>query len=126
MSGDAVCYVSVMESADMLAEATKAAMKKAKALGVAGPFSPLDLRDLTEPVSDEVTFISYAYIHIMHRLGLVSKKFSKKKTRGLFSHDPIGELTRPNLVCMYVCMNVRLSGRKKKDFFHRAKNNAFF
>lgn len=37
----------------MLAEATKAALKKAKTLGVTGPFLPLELKDLTEPVSDE-------------------------------------------------------------------------
>ena len=64
-AGEAVCYVSVMESADMLAEATKAALKKAKALGITGPFSPLDLRDLTEPVSDEVVFDSYTYTYIV-------------------------------------------------------------
>jgi hypothetical protein len=50
-----------MESADMLAEATKAVLKKAKSLGISGPFLPLDLRDLTEPVSDEVSFCPQNY-----------------------------------------------------------------
>ena len=46
--GEVVCYVTVMEGDDMLAEATKAALKKAKSLGKIGPFKPLQLRDLTE------------------------------------------------------------------------------
>eukprot|EP01032_Pedospumella_encystans_P012289 gene12289-14227_t len=47
-----VCYVSVVESDDMLAEATKLATKKAKTLGVKGPFKPLELKDLTEAPTD--------------------------------------------------------------------------
>ena len=46
--GEAVCYVSVIESGEMLNEATKAAHKKAKTMGKKGPFKPLDLKDLTE------------------------------------------------------------------------------
>lgn len=48
-----MCYVSVIESDTMLADATKAALKKAKTLGIGGPFLPLDLKDLTEPITDE-------------------------------------------------------------------------
>ncbi len=47
-----VCYVSVVESDDMLTEATKLASKKAKTLGVKGPFKPLELKDLTEAPAD--------------------------------------------------------------------------
>lgn len=43
-----VCYVSVMESDDMLTVATKAAKKKAKELGHTGALKPLELKDLTE------------------------------------------------------------------------------
>eukprot|EP01038_Epipyxis_sp_PR26KG_P006046 gene6046-8323_t len=50
--GVAVCYVSIIESDTMLADSTKAASKKAKALGVVGPFKPLVLRDLTEASND--------------------------------------------------------------------------
>ena len=50
--GDAV-YVSIIESDTMQEEATKAAQKKAKKLGVAGPFKPLVLKDLTEAAADE-------------------------------------------------------------------------
>lgn len=48
----AVCYVSVVESDNMLAEATKLAAKKAKAMGHKGPFKPLELKDLTEAPAD--------------------------------------------------------------------------
>jgi glycyl-tRNA synthetase len=44
----AVCYVSILEADNMLELATKAATKKAKSLGINGPFKPLKLRDLTE------------------------------------------------------------------------------
>jgi len=47
-----VCYVSVVESDEMLTEATKLATKKAKTLGVKGPFKPLELKDLTEAPAD--------------------------------------------------------------------------
>lgn len=47
-----VCYVSVVESDEMFAEATKAALKKAKTLGHKGPFHPLELKDLTEAPSE--------------------------------------------------------------------------
>lgn len=47
-AGEVVCYVSTLESDNMLTEATKAAHKKAKTLGKSGPFNPLELRDLTE------------------------------------------------------------------------------
>lgn len=48
VSGEVVTYVSLVECENMAEEATKAAMKKAKSLGKAGPFQPLQLRDLTE------------------------------------------------------------------------------
>lgn len=54
---DVVCYVSILEGDNMQAEATKAALKKAKALGKSGPFQPLELKDLTE-ASAEI------YMHI--------------------------------------------------------------
>ena len=41
-------YVTILESANMLAEATAIAQKKAQKLGISGPFKPLELRDLTE------------------------------------------------------------------------------
>lgn len=47
-SNTPVTYVSIVENENMMAEATKAALKKAKALGKTGPFKPLDLKDLTE------------------------------------------------------------------------------
>lgn len=46
-SEEAICYVSIIESDTMLPEATKAALKKAKSLGINGPFQPLQLQDLT-------------------------------------------------------------------------------
>ena len=51
-SGEEACYVSVLESDKMTEDATKAAMKKAKKEGVAGPYKPLVLRDLTEATED--------------------------------------------------------------------------
>jgi len=51
-SEEAVCYVSIMESDTMQSEATKVALKKAKTLGVSGPFQPLKLQDLTVAVSE--------------------------------------------------------------------------
>ncbi len=51
-AADAVCFVSVVESENMLTEATTAAAKKAKTLNVKGPFKPLVLRDLTEASPD--------------------------------------------------------------------------
>lgn len=52
MEGNAVCYVTVLESDNMNDEATKAALKIAKKLGIAGPFQPLSLQDLTQASSD--------------------------------------------------------------------------
>ncbi len=46
------CYVSVVESDTMLSDATALALKKAKTLGIKGPFKPLELRDLTEAPRD--------------------------------------------------------------------------
>lgn len=51
-SGEETVYVSVMESEVMLAEATKAAQKKAKKAGFTGPYKPLELRDLTEAAAE--------------------------------------------------------------------------
>lgn len=51
-AGEVVTYVSVIESEVMHAEATKAALKKAKTLGKTGPFKPLELKDLTEATAD--------------------------------------------------------------------------
>jgi glycyl-tRNA synthetase len=48
IDGTPAAYVSVMESEVMNEQALKAAEKKAKAAGIAGPFKPLVLRDLTE------------------------------------------------------------------------------
>lgn len=47
-TGEIVTYVSIVESGTMFEDATKAALKKAKALGKTGPFKPLVLKDLTE------------------------------------------------------------------------------
>lgn len=51
--GAEAVYVSVMESDNMLDDATKAAQKKAKKAGISGPFKPLVLKDLTEAAADE-------------------------------------------------------------------------
>ena len=51
-SGEVTCYVTVLESDSMEAEALKAGKKKAKALGHKGPFKPLVLKDLTEAPGD--------------------------------------------------------------------------
>lgn len=51
-SGEVACYVSLLESDDMLEIATKAAEKKAKKLEIKGPFKPLVLQDLTGVPSD--------------------------------------------------------------------------
>jgi len=51
-TGEEACYVSIIESDTMTEDATKAAVKKAKKEGVAGPFKPLVLRDLTEAPED--------------------------------------------------------------------------
>lgn len=50
--GDAV-YITVMESDTMLEDAFKAAQKKAKKLGINGPFKQLVLKDLTEAPTGE-------------------------------------------------------------------------
>lgn len=47
-AGAEACYVSTMEADDMVDQATKAAVKKAKKAGISGPFKPLILKDLTE------------------------------------------------------------------------------
>lgn len=47
-NGEVICYVSVLETDQMLEEATKMALKKAKSLGKVGPFKPIVLKDLTE------------------------------------------------------------------------------
>ena len=57
LDGDVVCYVSVLESADMLSEATKLALKFAKKLGAAGPFAELHLQDLLSASEAELPFI---------------------------------------------------------------------
>ncbi len=50
--GSIACYVSVMESDSMVTDATDAAIKKAKKLGIPGPFkTPIELKDLTEAAS---------------------------------------------------------------------------
>lgn len=46
-------YVTVMEDDNMLEEATAAILKKAKTLGIEGPFKPLVLKDLTEATETE-------------------------------------------------------------------------
>lgn len=52
-NGEEACYVSIMESDTMVADATAAAIKKAKKAGITGPFrTPLVLKDLTEAPSD--------------------------------------------------------------------------
>eukprot|EP01036_Dinobryon_divergens_P048831 gene48831-65478_t len=51
-TGEEACYITVMESDTMLEEATKAAEKKAKKLGIKGPYKVLELRDLTEAAVD--------------------------------------------------------------------------
>jgi glycyl-tRNA synthetase len=51
-SGEEASYVTVMESDQMLEEATKFASRKAKKLGIEGPYKPLILKDLTEAEED--------------------------------------------------------------------------
>jgi glycyl-tRNA synthetase len=46
--GKVVTFVSVLESDDMLQIATQIAIKKAKQLGIHGPYSTIDLKDLTQ------------------------------------------------------------------------------
>jgi glycyl-tRNA synthetase len=45
-------FVTVLETNDMLSEATTKAIKLAKKLGVSGPFQPLQLADLTAAPAD--------------------------------------------------------------------------
>lgn len=52
-----VCFVSVLESDDMLQEATKLALKYAKKLGVTGPFADLHLQDLQSVTAEELPLI---------------------------------------------------------------------
>lgn len=52
-TGEVACYVTVMESENMVEEATKAAMKIAKKAGMTGPFLPIELKDLTEASAEE-------------------------------------------------------------------------
>jgi glycyl-tRNA synthetase len=52
-----ICHVSLVECDEMLTEATKLAVKKAKTLGHRGPFKPLVLRDLTEASTSEYHLI---------------------------------------------------------------------
>jgi len=53
VDGQEACYVTVMESDNMLDVATTAAIKKAKKAGVAGPFKTLKLSDLTEATAED-------------------------------------------------------------------------
>lgn len=46
------CFVSIIECDNMVEEATKIALKKAKKIGVKGPFKVLVLQDLTEVPTD--------------------------------------------------------------------------
>lgn len=58
MNGEKACYITVMESDNMLEEATKAAMKKAKKAGAPeGPYKPLVLKDLTEATEEDYPYI---------------------------------------------------------------------
>eukprot|EP00607_Mallomonas_marina_P007603 CAMPEP_0182419458 /NCGR_PEP_ID=MMETSP1167-20130531/3919_1 /TAXON_ID=2988 /ORGANISM="Mallomonas Sp, Strain CCMP3275" /LENGTH=473 /DNA_ID=CAMNT_0024594403 /DNA_START=326 /DNA_END=1744 /DNA_ORIENTATION=+ len=50
--GEEACYVSILESDTMLEDAMKAAKKKAKKLGVKGPYKPLELCDLTQAAEE--------------------------------------------------------------------------
>lgn len=56
-SNEIACYVSVLESENMLQEATTTAIKIAKKAGISGPFKPLELKDLTQADSEEYLFI---------------------------------------------------------------------
>jgi glycyl-tRNA synthetase len=55
--GKIACFVTVIESDSMQEEANKAAVQKAKKLGISGPFKPLELKDLTEATAEEYPYI---------------------------------------------------------------------
>ncbi len=52
ITGESACYVSILESDTMLADATALAVKKAKSINNRGPFKPLVLADLTQAPKD--------------------------------------------------------------------------
>jgi len=58
-NGESVCFVSIVECADMQAEAQSQGEKKAKKLGIKGPFLPIELTDLTEASPDIYSKIPY-------------------------------------------------------------------
>jgi len=57
LSGCIVTYVSVVESENMEEEANRLAMKKAKSLGMSGPFKSLELKNLLSASSDIYSLI---------------------------------------------------------------------